>query len=193
MGPELILPQQFGFEKSRPTKSSDCYALGMVIYETISGNMPFHQHTDLTVFAKVLAGERPPREAGFMESLWKMLELCWAPQPNNRPSIEGILQCLEMVANLPEPHSPGVGEEIEEDGDDWDSECGSSDVPNGASSTMKAERNATTPPNPSFSPVLSAVGSSAVEPIIEADVDNLHIPIFGIDSNDEGTRQASAI
>jgi serine/threonine protein kinase len=191
MSPELILPQQFGFEKSRPTKSSDCYALGMVIYETISGNMPFHQHTDLTVFAKVLAGERPPREARFTESLWKMLELCWAPQPNNRPSIEDILQCLEMVADLPAPHS-GVDEEIE-DGDDWDSECGSSDVPNGASGTMKAEGNATTSPNPSFSPILSAVVSSAVEPISEADVEDLPFPSSGIDSNDEGTRQASAI
>jgi hypothetical protein len=25
----------------------------MVIYETISGNLPFHKHTDLTVFMKV--------------------------------------------------------------------------------------------------------------------------------------------
>jgi serine/threonine protein kinase len=31
--PELIVPEQFGLENSRRTKSSDCYALGMVIYE----------------------------------------------------------------------------------------------------------------------------------------------------------------
>ena len=60
MSPELIAPQRFGFKNSRPTKPSDCYALGMVIYETISGNLPFHEHTDLAVFAKVLEGERPP-------------------------------------------------------------------------------------------------------------------------------------
>jgi len=39
MGPELINPEQFGLEDNRPTKSSDCYALGMVIYEAISGKV----------------------------------------------------------------------------------------------------------------------------------------------------------
>jgi len=67
----------------------------MVIYETISGHPPFHQHGDLTVFVKVLAGEQPLRGKGFTESLWKMLEQCWVSQPNDRPSIEAILWCLE--------------------------------------------------------------------------------------------------
>ena len=95
MSPELINPQRFGFENSCPTKSSDCYAFGMVIYETISGHLPFHKYTDLTVFVKVLEGERPLREAGFTGSLWEMLELCWTPQSDVRPSVEDILQCLE--------------------------------------------------------------------------------------------------
>ena len=115
MGPELVDPQQFGLENSRPTKPSDCYALGMVIYETISGHLPFHQHTDLTVFVKVLAGERPIRGAGFAESLWEMLTRCWTSQPNDRPSIQDVLQCLDGVSNSPEP--PGeMG-----DSDEWES------------------------------------------------------------------------
>jgi len=134
MGPELIAPQRFGFKNSRPTKSSDCYALGMVIYETISGHLPFHEHTDLEVFVKVLDGERPPRELRFTDSLWRVLELCRKPHPNDRPSIEEILQCLET-----EPPSPGPDEEAEEDvaedhparleeeSDDWDSGWDSGD------------------------------------------------------------------
>ena len=43
MSPELIVPEEFGFEKYRATVSSDCYALGMVVYEVISGNIPFHK------------------------------------------------------------------------------------------------------------------------------------------------------
>ena len=31
--PELLDPEQFGLTDSRPTKQSDCYALGMVVYE----------------------------------------------------------------------------------------------------------------------------------------------------------------
>ena len=99
MSPELIYPEHFGFEKSRATKSSDCCALGMVIYETISGKVPFHGCTDLIVSLKVVAGERPRRRANFKESLWKMLERCWARHPNDRPSIGDVLQCLETVSS----------------------------------------------------------------------------------------------
>jgi serine/threonine protein kinase len=98
MSPELIDPQQFGLENSRSTESSDCYALGMVIYETISGNAPFHKDTDLMVVTKVLRGERPPRGAKFRKDLWSMLERCWESQPNNRPSIGEVLRCLETLS-----------------------------------------------------------------------------------------------
>jgi len=125
MSPELIDPQGFGLKNSCPTKSSDCYALGMVIYETISGNLPFHEHTDLTVFVKVLQGVHPPRGAGFTDGLWGMLELCWVPQPNARPSIEDVLQCLERVSQSSESPFPGVNEELDEGGG-WDSTNNSS-------------------------------------------------------------------
>jgi len=120
MSPERIAPQRFGFKDGRPTKSSDCYALGMVIYETISGNIPFHKDTDLTVFMKVVEGERPPRGGGFAKSLWGMLERCWAPKPINRPSIEGVLRCLEIASDMPELPSPWMDEGTDEGGDDWD-------------------------------------------------------------------------
>jgi len=137
MGPELIAPEQFGFKTSRPTKPSDCYALGMVIYETISGNLPFHEDADLTVFMKVMEGKRPPRGAGFAGGLWKMLEVCWAPQPDDRPSIEDVLRCLEATSNSSEPASPGPEEEI-----DWETESDTSDDPNWASGTTTTERKA---------------------------------------------------
>jgi len=33
MSPELLDPERFGITDYRPTKKSDCYALGMVVYE----------------------------------------------------------------------------------------------------------------------------------------------------------------
>jgi len=94
MSPERIAPEQFGFKNSRPKISSDWYALGMVIYETISGNVPFHKDTDLTVILKVVVkGEHPSQGAKFVKSLWGMLERCWASGPKDRPNIEDVLQC----------------------------------------------------------------------------------------------------
>ena len=120
MSPELIAPKQFGFKNSRPTISSDCYAVGMVIYETISGNLPFHKDTDIAVFMKVVKGEHPPRGVKFTKSLWGVLEQCWSPEPNNHPSIKDVLQCLEMASILSEPPSPGTDEGKDEGGGDWD-------------------------------------------------------------------------
>ena len=111
MSPELIAPQRFGLKNSRPTKFSDCYALGMVIYETISGNLPFHEDTDLTVFVKVLEGKRPSARGGkFAKGLWGVLEQCWRSQPSSRPAIGDVLQSLEMFSDLLEPPSNGEGD-----------------------------------------------------------------------------------
>jgi serine/threonine protein kinase len=121
MSPELIAPEQFGLKSSRPTESSDCYALGMVIYETISGHLPFHEDADLAVFAKVLKGKRPLRGAGFTKGLWRMLERCWASQPSDRPSVGDVLRCLEMPSDLSELPSSGADEGTEKDFDDSDS------------------------------------------------------------------------
>ena len=95
MSPELLAPQKFGLKTCHPTKSSDCYSLGMVIYETISGNVPFHEVHDMAVFLKVVEGERPCCKVGFVDSLWEMVEQCWKSEPGDRPSIENILQYLE--------------------------------------------------------------------------------------------------
>ena len=106
MSPERIAPEQFGFKNGHPTIPSDCYALGMVIYETISGNLPFHKYTDFQVYMKIVKGEQPHRGVRFTDDLWKMLEQCWTIQPGNRPSIEDVLTCLGTDSKLVVPQQP---------------------------------------------------------------------------------------
>ena len=100
MSPELLDPESFGLKDSCPTKESDCYALGMVAYEVLSGQMPFYQWKGPVIIRKVMSGERPGRPQGtqavwFTDDLWEILELCWKPQPRDRPSLKTLLQCLE--------------------------------------------------------------------------------------------------
>ena len=153
MSPERIAPDRFGLKNSRPTISSDCYALGMVVYETISGNFPFHKDADLTVSMKIAEGKRPPRGVKFTKSLWETLEWCWASKPNDRPSIEDVLRCLETSSVSPEPPSPRVYEGMYEDGDDWDAATSSSD---GDSPDFFYHRRPHTAPTKPFSTCSSA-------------------------------------
>ena len=109
MSPELLFPEHFNLKEGRPTIASDCYALGMVVYEILSGRIPFYQHSNYAVVLRILQGERPTRppepEGGwFTDGIWGMLELCWKPQPGDRISAKAMLQYLEgdqPLAGLP--------------------------------------------------------------------------------------------
>ena len=131
MSPELLYPEHFDFKDSRPTKESDCYALGMVIYEVLSGQAPFTSLKDFIVIRKVVDGERPERPEGvrgawFTDDLWGTVNLCWATKPKDRPSIKVILERLEKVSRDWKPPSPQAGgdvwmdEDAETDESDWD-------------------------------------------------------------------------
>jgi len=105
MSPELFCPEDFGLKDSRRTKYSDCYALGMVIYEVLSGQVPFPRYGNYTVVAKVSKGERPGRPGGakgkwFTDGVWGMLERCWIPKRDDHPRIEDVLRCLEEVSRF---------------------------------------------------------------------------------------------
>ena len=99
MSPELLDSE---IQDRHHTTRSDCYALGMVIYEVLSGRTPFHQYRNIDIPRKVLGGDRPERPQGVEGNLfvgagevWGILERCWTPQPGDRPSIEDVLRCLE--------------------------------------------------------------------------------------------------
>ena len=69
MSPDLIDPKKFNLQDGRPTKHSDCYGLGMVIYKVLSGRIPFYQHPIYIAVVRVLEGERPERPQG-VEGMW---------------------------------------------------------------------------------------------------------------------------
>ena len=117
MSPELLDPESFGLQKCRLTKESDLYALGMLIYEVLSGLVPFAP-TKVPVL-KILRGERPERPQGvqgawFTDSIWGMLKLCWKRRPNDRPSLRAVLRCLQGDT---QPSASGSGD-IEAEGTD---------------------------------------------------------------------------
>ena len=117
MSPELLDPQRFGLSESRPTKESDCYALGMVVYEVLSGRVPFAPSK--VPVLNILNGEHPeiPQEAWFPDKVRAMLERCWKRQPGERPSLSDVLRCLKG-AERPSGSYPAVDEDVDADSDD---------------------------------------------------------------------------
>ena len=103
MSPELLTPEKFDLKNGRQTRRSDCYALGMVMYEVLSGRAPFFRYHGYSVVVEIVNGERPRRPQGeeggwFTDGIWSTLERCWRPTPRDRPSIKLVLQQLEMAS-----------------------------------------------------------------------------------------------
>ena len=100
MSPELLDPEAVGYETSRATEASDCYALGMVVYEVLSGEVPFRKYGPHAICRRVVDGERPKRPEGgwFTDEIWNILERCWEADSGRRPSVDCVLRCLEEAS-----------------------------------------------------------------------------------------------
>ena len=108
MSPELLDPNHSDFKDGQRTKASDCYALGMVIYEVLSGQVPFVDYHILFVPHHITSGERPkrPKREWFTGDLWGMLEICWSSNPIARPTIGAVFECLERASPIWKPLPP---------------------------------------------------------------------------------------
>jgi len=123
MSPELLDPQSFNLDATRPTKESDYYALGMVIYEVLSGQAPFASFISPLIIRKVLDGERPGRPQGeqgllFTDIIWGILKLCWKTWPRDRTSAKTVLLGLEGNPVALRPNFRSVDGDTEADSDD---------------------------------------------------------------------------
>lgn len=115
VSPELLHPELFDLDDSRPTRESDRYSLGMVILEVLSGQVPFALHEDSIIAQKVIEGERPERPEGvwFTDDLWRTLEQCWSYQPRDRPTVEAVLERLDQVSMPQKSPPPSVKDDSE--------------------------------------------------------------------------------
>ena len=96
MAPELLLPHLFGLEKSVPSKKADIYALGMTVYQVLTGRWPFFPKRETEVIHTVVSGERPPKpdnagEIGMTDVVWDLLGECWRGDRTMRPDVSKVL------------------------------------------------------------------------------------------------------
>ena len=66
-----------------------------------TGHFPFHKiHREIIVMMKVVEGSRPPRPADtnlLSNEIWKVIEMCWNQEPEDRPSAESVIEHLPLA------------------------------------------------------------------------------------------------
>ena len=101
--PELLHPTNFGLEKGVPSKEGDIYALGMTLYQVLTGWYPFYPKREFEVIHAVIEGGRPPKpenaeEIGMTEVVWELMRECWRQDRTKRPIIREVLEKFCEIA-----------------------------------------------------------------------------------------------
>lgn len=106
MAPELFS------ENGEASKEADMYAFGMVVYEVITGALPFGHHKMMELPMLTIIGSRPPRPEdpaaiGFGQGTWEFMEQCWDENPKKRPTAREALVHFGRIARTSTIVDPG--------------------------------------------------------------------------------------
>jgi len=115
MAPELLHSARFGLEKGVPSKEADIYALGMTVYQVLTGQWPFYPKREAEVVLAVISGKRPPKpenaeEIGMTEVVWELMEDCWREDRTERPDILRVLKRFSIITE--EKQTAGLAIEV---------------------------------------------------------------------------------
>lgn len=107
MAPELY------FTGIRSTQEADIYAFGMVVYEVVTGSLPFRQQRVVAIPMSAASGSRPqkpedPVADGFGQGTWEFIESCWDTNPQQRPTAMEALAHFKSVAATSAVVDPGT-------------------------------------------------------------------------------------
>lgn len=124
--PELIGTYVDGQESvCRVTTATDVYAFAMAVIEVrqlpylfasgkflpctpqvLTGCVPFsHIKNDAKVVITVVEGGRPRRTqcSQITDDIWKVLEMCWNAEPEQRPSMDAVFRFFKLQSLYAQP------------------------------------------------------------------------------------------
>ncbi|MGA5304625.1 protein kinase domain-containing protein [Nucisporomicrobium flavum] len=93
--PHYMAPEAFHSSSTSP--AADVYALGVLLYEMVSGRPPYDSDAVTELMQLHLVGN-PERRAGVPDALWTVITGCLEQKPRLRPSAAELVAELDMAA-----------------------------------------------------------------------------------------------
>lgn len=90
VAPETFLDGQY-------LHAGDVYAFSIITYEIYTNERPFNNCDYRKLLINLLKGNRPQFKAPIPECIKKLIEKCWADNPNDRPTFDEIVE--ELTTN----------------------------------------------------------------------------------------------
>lgn len=95
MAPEILINEKY-------SKSSDIYAFAYIVYEIVTGKVPFSKMGIHQIYHQIaFLGTRPVIDEFIPMEFGELIEKCWSKDPDKRPAFDQIVDelknCKEFV------------------------------------------------------------------------------------------------
>jgi len=87
------------------SRACDVWSFGFLIFEVFSGQQPWPELKSMpSNFNKFQANvaKYHPRPEGMSDGMWALMDSCWSPRPDDRPTMAEVEKQLRILAKEPE-------------------------------------------------------------------------------------------